>query len=93
LKSLKRQFSKGLIHLSIAASEKEVSALPGVASCQAVNGVFIVKLAPDVDRRQFLRQTLDRYDVAAFSDREPELEEIYLSAVKAVGLEETRIIE
>jgi hypothetical protein len=36
---------------------------------------------------------LDRYDVAAFSDREPELEEIYLSAVKAAGLEETRIIE
>jgi ABC-2 type transport system ATP-binding protein len=93
LKTLKRQFSKGLIHLSIAASEKEVAALPGVASCQAVNGAFIVKLSPDVDRRQFLRQTLDRYDVAAFSDREPELEEIYLSAVKAAGLEETRIIE
>jgi len=93
LKALKRQFSKGLIHLSIAASEKEVAALPGVASCQAVNGAFIVKLAPDVDRRQFLRQALDRYDVAAFSDREPELEEIYLSAVKAAGLEETRTIE
>src|ERR1700694_3969208 len=38
-KALKRQFSQGLIHLSIAASEKEVAAMPGVASCQAVNGV------------------------------------------------------
>ena len=93
LKALKRRFSKGLIHLSIAASEKEVTALPGVVSCQPLNGVFIVKLAADVDRRQFLRQMLDRYDVAAFSDREPELEEIYLSAVEAAGLEETRIIE
>jgi ABC-2 type transport system ATP-binding protein len=93
LKALKKHFSKGLIHLSIAASEKEVAALPGVVSCQPLNGVFIVKLAADVDRRQFLSQTLDRYDVAAFSDREPELEEIYLSAVKAAGLEETRIIE
>ncbi len=62
-------------------------------SCQPLNGVFIVKLAAEVDRRQFLRQTLDRYDVAAFSDREPELEEIYLSAVTAAGLEETRTIE
>ena len=93
LKTLKKQFSKGLLHLSIAASEKEVAALPGVASCQAVNGAFLVSLAPGTDRRQFLRQTIDRYDVLAFSDREPELEEIYLSAVKAAGLEETRTIE
>jgi ABC-2 type transport system ATP-binding protein len=93
LKTLKKQFSRGLLHLSIAASEKDVAALPGVASCQAVNGAFLVSLAPGTDRRQFLRQTIDRYDVLAFSDREPELEEIYLSAVKAAGLEETRTIE
>jgi ABC-2 type transport system ATP-binding protein len=93
LKTLKKQFSKGLLHLSIAASEKDVAALPGVASCQAVNGAFLVSLAPGADRRQFLRQTIDRYDVFSFSDREPELEEIYLSAVKAAGLDETRTID
>src|SRR5712691_469382 len=93
LKVLKKEFSKGLLRLSIAASEKEVAALPGVASCQAVNGTYIVSLAPGADRRQFLRQAIDRYDVTSFSDREPELEEIYLSAVKAAGLEETRTIQ
>jgi hypothetical protein len=53
----------------------------------------LVSLAPGTDRRQFLRQALERYDIAAFSDREPELEEIYLSAVKAAGMDETRTIE
>jgi len=93
LRSLKRQFSKGLLRLSVVAPLNEVAALSGVASCQAVNGGFYISLAPGADRRQFLRQAIDRYDVTAFSDREPELEEIYLSAVREAGLEETRTIE
>ena len=40
-----------------------------------------------------LRRAFERYDVKAFSEKEPELEEIYLSAVRKAGLEETRIIE
>jgi ABC-2 type transport system ATP-binding protein len=93
LRNLKKEFSKGLLRLSTRASQAEVSALPGVVSCHLVNGAYILALAPGTDRRQFLRQALERYDIAAFSDREPELEEIYLSAVKAAGLEETRVIE
>ena len=90
---LKREFSKGLLRLSTSASQTQVSALPGVASCHPVDGAYILALTPGTDRRQFLRQALERHDIAAFSDREPELEEIYLSAVRDAGLEETRTIE
>ncbi len=93
LKELKKRFSQGLLHLSVSASPAQVSALPGVASCQAVNGSYIVSLAPGTDRRAFLKSVIDRYEVAAFSDKEPELEEIYLTAVKAAGLEETRTVD
>ena len=93
LQALKKQFSQGMVRLSIEASPSEVAALPNVMSCQPINGAYLVSLAPGTDRRQFLRHAVERHSVTAFSDREPELEEIYLSAVKAAGLEETRIIE
>jgi hypothetical protein len=69
------------------ATRAEVAALPGVSACQAVNGAFLISLTPGTDRRDFLRKTLDRYDVESFSDREPELVEIYLSAVEKAGIE------
>jgi hypothetical protein len=52
-----------------------------------------VTLVPGTDRRDFLRRAIDRYDVTSFSDREPELEEIYLTAVEKAGIAETRTIE
>jgi hypothetical protein len=53
----------------------------------------VIALAPGTDRREFLRRAFERYDVHAFSEKEPELEEIYLTAVQKAGLEETRAIE
>ncbi len=70
-----------------------MTALPGVASAKAFDGTFIVSLAPGTDRREFLRRTLERYRVDAFSQKEPELEEIYIDAVRSAGFEETRTIE
>ncbi len=93
LKDLKKRFSGDLLRLSIQASAAEVAALPGVASSQAVNGAYIISLAPGTGRREFLRRALDRYEIGAFSEKEPDLEEIYLSAVHAAGLEETRTID
>ena len=93
LKDLKKRFSEGQLRISTSASPSEIAALPGVSSCQSLNGYCVVSLAPGADRREFLRRAVERFDVASFSDKEPELEEIYLSAVKAAGLEETRTIE
>jgi ABC-2 type transport system ATP-binding protein len=93
LKELKKQFSGDLLRLSVGASEAEVGALPGVSTVESVNGEYVIALAPGTDRRDFLRRAFERYDVKAFSEKEPELEEIYLSAVRKAGLEETRTIE
>jgi ABC-2 type transport system ATP-binding protein len=93
LRDLKRRFSKNLLHLSIDARADDVAALPGVASYQAVNGGYVVTLAPGTDQRAFLRLALERYPLSGFSAKDPELEEIYLDAVRAAGIEETRPIE
>jgi ABC-2 type transport system ATP-binding protein len=93
LKDLKKQFSSDLLRLSVQASAAEVGGLPGVSSVTPVDGAYVIALAPGTDRRQFLRSAFERYDVSAFSEKEPELEEIYLSAVRKAGLEETRTIE
>jgi ABC-2 type transport system ATP-binding protein len=93
LRDLKRRFSHNLLHLSVDAPPAEIAALPGVASSQPVNGGYVISLAPGTDQREFLRRALDRYPLQGFSTKDPELEEIYLDAVRAAGIEETRTIE
>jgi ABC-2 type transport system ATP-binding protein len=93
LRELKRRFSHNLLHLSVDAPHAEIAALPGVASSQPVNGGYVISLEPGMDHREFLRRTLDRHPVRGFSAKDPELEEIYLDAVRAAGIEETRTIE
>lgn len=90
---LKRQFSRNLLRLSVDAGAGDIAALPGVVSSQTVNGGYLLTLAPGTDHREFLRRTLERYPVTAFSQKEPDLEEIYLEAVRAAGLEESRPVE
>ena len=93
LRDLKRRFSKNLLHLLVECSPEEIAALPGVASSQAVNGGYVVALAPGTDQREFLRRTMDSHPLHGFSAKEPELEEIYLDAIRKAGIEETRPIE
>jgi ABC-2 type transport system ATP-binding protein len=93
LRDLKRRFSRNLLQLSVEADPAQIAALPGVASSQPVNGGYVIALAPGTDQREFLRRALDRFPLQGFSAKEPELEEIYLEAIRAAGLEETRTIE
>jgi ABC-2 type transport system ATP-binding protein len=93
LRELKRRFSRNLLQLSLDADHSEVASMAGVASAQPVNGGCLVALEPGTDQRQFLRDALDRFELLGFSAKEPELEEIYLNAVRAAGIEETRTIE
>ncbi len=93
VKELKRRNSQGLLRIEAGASLAEVGGLPGVATVKALNGSYVVGLAPGVDRRKFLQDALERYEIDAFSQKEPDLEEIYLEAVKSAGLEETRVVE
>jgi len=93
LKDLKRRNSSGLLRISANASLADVSALPGVASAKAVDGSFVVALAPGISQKDFLKRAIDTYTVEAFSQKEPDLEEIYIDAVRSTGMEETRTIE
>ncbi len=92
MKELKRRFAQDLLRLSIDASLDDVTALPGVATAKAIDGNYIVSLSPGTDRREFLRRTMERHRIEAFSQKEPELEEIYIDAVRSAGIEETRTI-
>src|SRR5450759_2551396 len=46
LQQLKREQAKGQMRVAMKATKAEVAALPGVAACQAVNGAFLISLAP-----------------------------------------------
>jgi ABC-2 type transport system ATP-binding protein len=91
MKELKRRYSQDLLRIAMDASVEEVRILPGVATAKAVDGTFVVGLIPGTDRREFLKRTLERYRIDAFSQKEPELEEIYLDAVKSAGIEDRTI--
>jgi ABC-2 type transport system ATP-binding protein len=92
LKGLRRTSSEGLLRLETDASLAEIGGLPGVASAKALDHSVIVALAPGVNQRDFLKRVLDRFDIRSFSQKEPDLEEIYLEAVRGAGMEETRTI-
>src|SRR6516165_1939634 len=91
MKELKRRYSQDLLRIAMDASLEEVRTLSGVASAKAVDGTFVVGLVPGTDRREFLRRSLDRFRIDAFSQKEPELEEIYIDAVRSAGIEERTI--
>ena len=93
LRELKRRGARDLLRVSIDATLSDVNAMPGVATAKSVNGSFVISLAPGTDQREFLRRALDRHRIDSFSQKEPDLEEIYLEAVRASGMEETRTIE
>ena len=92
LKELKRRFAGNVIRVSTDASADVLRALPGVASVSAFQGEFHVTLAEGVEPRTIIARLFEKYRVDAFSEKEPELEEIYLRAVADAGLEETRTI-
>ena len=92
VRELKRRNSSGLLRISANASLADVSALPGVASAKAVDGAFVVGLAPGVSQKEFLKRAIDTYTVEAFSQKEPDLEEIYIDAVRSSGMDEKRTI-
>ena len=93
VKELKRRNSEGLLRISVNASLADVNSLPGVASAKAQDGQFVVALQPGVNQRDFLKRALDLHTLEAFSQKEPDLEEIYIDAVRKAGMEETRTIE
>ena len=92
LKDLKRRFAGNVIRISTDASREAVGAIPGVRSVASANGEYHVTLDDGVEPRSIVQTLFAKHRVDAFSEKEPELEEIYLKAVHDAGLEETRAI-
>ena len=92
LKELKRRYAGNVIRISTDAPIDALKAIPGVTDASAVNGGYHVTLADGVEARAVVQKLFEKYRVDAFSQKEPELEEIYLKAVHDAGLEETRPI-
>jgi ABC-2 type transport system ATP-binding protein len=92
LKDLKRRFAGNVIRVSTDASPEEVRAIPGVQFVAAVNGGYHVTLGEGIEPRAVIQTLFQKHRVDAFSEKEPELEEIYLKAVADAGLQETRTI-
>jgi ABC-2 type transport system ATP-binding protein len=92
LKDLKRRFAGNVIRVSTDASPEALRAIPGVQSVAAVNGGYHVSLGEGIEPRSVIQNLFQKHRVDAFSEKEPELEEIYLKAVADAGLLETRTI-
>ena len=92
LKDLKRRYAGNVIRISTDASPAAIGAIPGVRAVAPVNGEFHVTLDAGVEPRAVVQKLFEKNRVDAFSEKEPELEEIYLKAVHDAGLEETRPI-
>ena len=93
LKELKQRFSENQIRISADTDLGTLARLPGVLAARPMNGEFILTLDKSVDQRAFLKSAIERFRVDAFSQKEPELEEIYLRTVRDAGLEDTRTVE
>jgi ABC-2 type transport system ATP-binding protein len=92
LKGLKRAFAGNVMRVSTDASADAIRAIPGVASVAAVDGGFHVALADGAEARSVVQRLFEKHRVDAFSEQEPELEEIYLKAVADAGLQDTRTV-
>jgi ABC-2 type transport system ATP-binding protein len=90
LRDLKKSYSADVVRITTDAPEEILKGLPGVVSVQAVNGGWHVGLAPGADPRPMIQRLFETHRVDAFSEKEADLEEIYLRAVAAAGIEDPR---
>jgi ABC-2 type transport system ATP-binding protein len=92
LKELKKRYAGNVIRVSTDASLEKLRSLPGVREATPVNGGFHLTLTDETEPRTVVQKLFETNRVDAFSEKEPELEEIYLRAVHDAGLAETRTI-
>ena len=92
LKELKRRYAGNVVRISTDAPAETIRAIPGVRSVVSAPNGYHVMLEDGVQPRAVIPRLFEKHRVDAFSEQEPELEEIYLKAVADAGLQETRTI-
>jgi ABC-2 type transport system ATP-binding protein len=82
LRAIKRQVAGNSYYVVAEGELERVKALPGVEQAVAQNGALKLLLRPDVEGSEILRQMVQFLHVREFRSEEPELEQIFLKAVR-----------
>jgi ABC-2 type transport system ATP-binding protein len=82
LRAIKRQVAGNSYYVVAEGELERVKGLPGVEQAVAQNGALKLLLRPDVEGSEILRQMVQFLHVREFRSEEPELEQIFLKAVR-----------
>jgi ABC-2 type transport system ATP-binding protein len=82
LRQIKRQMGGNTYRVLAQGDLDRLQTLPGVEQAVAQDGVVKVMLRPDVSAAAVLRDMVQFLDVQEFRSEEPELEQIFLKAVR-----------
>jgi ABC-2 type transport system ATP-binding protein len=82
LKEIKRRIGGNAYRLVATGDLERLKELPGIAQATVRDGVAKVMLEPDADGSEILRRLVQFLDVHEFRSEEPELEQIFMKAVR-----------
>jgi len=82
LRAIKRQVGGNSFRLVAEGDLDRVQTLPGVEQAVAQNGIVKLMLRPDTEGPEVLRELVQFLRVHEFRSEEPELEQIFLKAVR-----------
>lgn len=82
LKEIKRRIGGNAYRLVATGDLERLQELPGIAQATARDGVAKLMLEPDADGSEILRRLVQFLDVHEFRSEEPELEQIFMKAVR-----------
>jgi ABC-2 type transport system ATP-binding protein len=82
LKAIKRRLGGNSYRLVAEGDLDRISMLPGVEAAVAQDGAVKLLLAPEVDGADMLKRLVELVRVREFRSEEPELEQIFMKAVR-----------
>jgi ABC-2 type transport system ATP-binding protein len=82
LKEIKRRLGGNAYRVVATGDLERLKELPGIAQATVRDGVAKLMLEPDADGSEILRRLVQFLDVHEFRSEEPELEQIFMKAVR-----------
>jgi ABC-2 type transport system ATP-binding protein len=85
LAEIKREFGGNTYRLAASGDGTGLSSIDGIEDVAAYDSHYRLLLAPDAGAPKVLARIVERMDVHEFRSEEPELEEIFIKAVRDAG--------
>ena len=79
--SIKQRYGRNSIRLEFQGDGGFLSSLPGVTRADVFRNYAEVELAPEADRRNFLRTAAEHLDIEQYARIEPSLQSIFIDTV------------